>query len=347
MSITIALDAMGGDDAPLFVVNGTEIARARYPDAKFIMYGDEQRILPLLSKKKKLIECCEIRHTDAVVGPDDKPSQALRHGQESSMRKAIDAVASGEATGVVSAGNTGALMAMAKYVLKTVKGIDRPAIASFFPTVHGESTMLDLGANVECDSNNLVQFAVMGAAFARTVLGVECPSVALLNVGVEEMKGHEAVRNAAQVLHNSDFPFNFYGFVEGGDIALGTVDVVVTDGFTGNIALKATEGTAQLYSRFLRAAFKRSVFSRVGYLLAKPALDTLRHKLDPRVYNGAMFVGLNGVVVKSHGGTDATGFASAIGVAVDMVKGRYGDLILEDCERLSAPSQTLRQAAAS
>lgn len=345
--ITIALDAMGGDHAPVFVVNGIDIARARFPDTNFILYGDEQRILPLLQKKRKLKDRCEIRHTDVVIGADDKPSQALRRGRRSSMRQAIDAVASGDAQGVVSAGNTGALMAMAKYVLKTIEGVDRPAIASFFPTARGESTMLDLGANVDCDANNLVQFAVMGAAFARTVLGVQRPSVGLLNIGVEEVKGHDAVRRVAQMLRESDPPFDFYGFVEGGDIALGTVDVIVTDGFTGNVALKTVEGTARLYSRFLRAAFRRSVFSRLGYLLARPALETLRHKVDPRVYNGAMFVGLNGIVVKSHGGTDATGFASAIGVAVDMVKGRYGDLILADFERFGAPIQPIPQAATS
>ncbi len=345
--ITVAVDAMGGDRAPVLVVNGTDIARARFPDVRFILYGDEGRISPLLRKKRRLRELCEIRHTDEVVGAEDKPSQALRRGQRSSMRQAIDAVATGEAEGVVSAGNTGALMAMAKYVLKTVKGVDRPAIASFFPTMRGESTMLDLGANVDCDTNNLVQFAVMGAAFARTALGVQRPSVGLLNVGVEDVKGHDAVRNAARMLRESDLPFEFYGFVEGNDIGAGTVDVIVTDGFTGNVALKTAEGTARLYSRFLRAAFRRSLISRLGYLLAKPALEALRQKVDPRVYNGALFVGLNGIVVKSHGGTDATGFASAIGVAVDMIRGRYGDLIVADCERFSTRSQPVPQAAAS
>jgi glycerol-3-phosphate acyltransferase PlsX len=237
-------------------------------------------------------------------------------------------------------------MAMAKFVLKTVPGIDRPAIASFFPTMRGESTMLDLGANVDCDANNLVQFAVMGAAFARTSLGIQRPTVGLLNVGVEDVKGNEAVRNAGQILKEVQLPFEFAGFVEGDDIGAGTVDVVVTDGFTGNVALKTAEGTSRLYTSFLAAAFRCSVISRLGYLLAKPALEALRQKVDPRVYNGALFVGLNGVVVKSHGGTDATGFASAIGVAIDMVSGHYSDLIVADCEQFSGAVEPVQRAAA-
>ena len=345
-TITIALDAMGGDTAPRLVIEGTKIAHERFPGARFLLFGDERQIAPILERERGLREVCEIRHADDVVGPEDKPSQALRRGGKSSMRLAIDAIAGGDAGGVVSAGNTGALMALAKFVLKTVPGIERPAIASFFPTMRGESTMLDLGANVDCDANNLVQFAVMGAAFARTALGIQRPTVGLLNVGVEDVKGNEAVRTAGQILRSVRLPFEFAGFVEGDDIGAGTVDVIVTDGFTGNVALKTAEGTSRLYSSFLAAAFRRSVISRLGYLLAKPALEALRQQVDPRVYNGALFVGLNGVVVKSHGGTDATGFASAVGVAIDMVSGRYSDLIIAGCEQFSAAVEPVHQAAA-
>jgi len=252
------------------------------------------------------------------------------------MRLAIDAVQAGTAAGVVSAGNTGALMAMAKFVLKTLPGIDRPAIASFFPTLRGESVMLDLGANLSCDSDNLVQFAVMGHVFARTVLGILKPTVGLLNVGSEEVKGHEAVREAFAILRATSQPGEFHGFIEGDDIARGTVDVIVTDGFTGNVALKTLEGTAKLYAEFLKRSFKASLIARFGYLLARPALNALRVRTDPRRYNGAIFLGLNGVAVKSHGGTDALGFANAIGVAVDMITQKSLDKIREDFARYTA-----------
>jgi glycerol-3-phosphate acyltransferase PlsX len=261
---------------------------------------------------------------------EDKPSQALRSGRGSSMRLAIDAVHNGEANAVVSAGNTGALMAMAKFVLKTMPGIDRPAIASFFPTLRSESVMLDLGANVQCDADNLVQFAVMGNVFARTVLGVREPSMGLLNVGSEELKGHDAVKVASGILRQATLPGKFYGFVEGDDITRGTVDVIVTDGFTGNVALKSIEGAVKLYSHFLRQTFKSSWIAGIGYLLARPAMNALRARVDPRRYNGAIFMGLNGVCVKSHGGTDAFGFANAIGVAVDMVTNGATEKMRED-----------------
>ena len=327
---------MGGDRAPELVVKGVDIAHLRYPEVRYLLVGDRSRLEPLLARYRRVGECSEVRHTEHAVGEQDKPSQALRRGTDSSMRLAIDAVRDGEAAGVVSAGNTGALMAMARFVLKTLPSIDRPAIAGFFPTQRGESAMLDLGANVDCDANTLVQFAVMGAAFARIVLGIERPTVGLLNVGVEELKGNEAVKTAGQLLKEADLPMEFYGFVEGDDLAAGTVDVFVTDGFTGNVALKTAEGMARLYTSFLAASFRRSLFSRLGYLLAKPALQALRARIDPRVYNGAMFVGLNGVVVKSHGSTDAMGFASAVGVAVDMAQGRISERIVADFERFGA-----------
>ena len=327
---------MGGDRAPELVIKGIDIAHLRRPDVRFLLVGDRARIEPMLERYPRVAECSEVRHTDEVVGDADKPSQALRRGTQSSMRLAIDAVGAGEAAGVVSAGNTGALMGMARFVLKTLPGIDRPAIVGFFPTQRGESAILDLGANVECDAETLVQFAVMGAAFARIVLGLEKPSVGLLNVGSEELKGHDAVKTAAQLLRGADFPMDFYGFVEGDDLGTGTVDVFVTDGFTGNVALKTAEGTARLYTSFLAAAFRRSLFSRLGYYLAKPSIDALQKRVDPRVYNGAMLVGLNGIVVKSHGGTDAMGFASAVSVAVDMVLGQISERIVADFSRYGA-----------
>jgi len=335
-SICVALDAMGGDRAPEMVVKGANIARQRFPSVKYLLFGDERRLKPLLDRYSALRKTSEIRHTDKVVAGEDKPSTALRAGRGSSMRLAVDAVQSGDAAGIVSAGNTGALMAMAKVVLRTLPGIDRPAIASFFPTLRGESVMLDLGANLSCDAENLVQFAVMGNVFARTVLGTLRPTVGLLNVGSEEVKGHEAVREAAALLKATPLPGEFHGFVEGDDIARGTVDVIVTDGFTGNVALKTLEGTTKLYAEFLRRSFKSSLVASLGYLLARPALNALRVRTDPRRYNGAIFLGLNGVAVKSHGGTDALGFANAIGVAVDMITQKSLDKIREDFARFTA-----------
>ncbi len=339
---------MGGDKAPGIVVKGIDIARKRHPHARFLLFGDERRLGPIVKRFPKIADRVEIRHAPQVIGSEDKPSQALRRGKDSSMRLAIDAVRGGDAAGVVSAGNTGALMAMAKVVLKTVEGIDRPAMAGVVPTKRGESVILDLGANVECTSENLVQFAIMGAEFARSVLGVRKPMVGLMNVGVEELKGHEDVKLAAQVLREStDLPLAFEGFVEGDDVGQGTVDVFVTDGFSGNILLKTAEGTAKLYSEMLRSAFRRSVLSRIGYLLARPALQTIRKKVDPRTYNGALFVGLNGVVVKSHGGTDAIGFANAIGVAADLIRGRFNEQIVRDLQTLSNQSAPRTEAAVS
>jgi glycerol-3-phosphate acyltransferase PlsX len=342
--LTIALDAMGGDQAPQMVLEGADIARKRFPRVRYIVFGDEQRIRPLLDRADGLSGVCTVRHTPDAVASSDKPSVALRTGRRSSMRLAIDAVDAGEAVGVVSAGNTGALMAMSKIVLRTVPGIDRPAIASYFPTLRGESVMLDLGANVVCDADNLVQFAVMGEVFARTVFGVSQPSIGLLNVGSEEQKGHEEVRAAAAQLRSTDLPIRFHGFVEGDDITAGTVDVVVTDGFTGNIALKTAEGTAKLYSEFLRGAFRSSLVARIGYLFARNALNKVRKRTDPRRYNGAVFLGLNGVVVKSHGGTDALGFANAIGVAVDMAVNDFNDRIRDEIAHLHAATAAKPQA---
>lgn len=319
-NVVIALDAMGGDDAPDIVIKGVDIVRVQFPDARFLLFGDENRLNPLLDDYPAVRDICEIRHTDQAIKGEDKPSHALRKGRQSSMRLAIDSVRDGEAGGVVSAGNTGALMAMAKFSLRTLPGIDRPALASMLPSPKGETVMLDLGANVECDADNLVQFAVMGADFARAVLGRVPPRVGLLNVGSEDLKGSDTIKAAGERLRAiPNPPFEYYGFVEGDDITRGVVDVVVTDGFTGNVALKTAEGVATLFSNFLRAGFQRSLMSKIGYLLSRHGLQILKDRLDPRLYNGGVFLGLNGVCVKSHGGTDAFGFANAVAVTIEMV----------------------------
>ncbi len=332
--LVIALDAMGGDYAPDMVVGGAALARRRLPHVKFLMFGDSAALRPLVARQAALADGVEIRHSDQVVKSDDKPSTALRNAKQSSMRFAIDAVKAGEAAAAVSAGNTGALMAMSKFVLKTMTGIDRPAIVTAVPTTRGQCCVLDLGANVQCSSENLVQFAVMGEVFARTVLGVSKPTVGLINIGIEEIKGNEEVKEAAGILRASSLPLEFKGFIEGDDIAAGTVDVAVTDGFTGNVALKVAEGTAKLLSRFLREAFRSSWRGRMGYLLARPALAAMRERSDPRRYNGAILVGLNGIVVKSHGGTDALGFSNAIGVGVEMAVNGFLPKMRDDFERL-------------
>lgn len=317
--ITLSIDAMGGDAAPAVVMDGITEARARYPSVKYLVFGRSEEIKPYLDASPNLASCCEIRHTDDVVTGEQKVSQAIRQGRGSSMGKAIAAVKEGQAHGVVSAGNTGALMAMSKLSMRTLPGIDRPAICSLFPTQTGETVMLDLGANAQCDVRNLVEFAIMGACFARAMTGLERPRVGLLNIGSEDLKGTDVLRDAAALLRETDLAMNFVGFIEGDDITKGTVDVVVTDGFTGNVSLKTAEGTAKLYTQFLRSAFKSSLMAKLGYLLIRPVLKQVMARTDPRKYNGALFVGLNGVAVKSHGGTDALGFANAIGVAVDMV----------------------------
>ncbi len=344
--VTISIDAMGGDHAPEMVVEGVRLAHVRLPHVRYLLFGDEARVEPLLDRCPELRGVCTVRHTPEAVSGDAKPSQVLRTGRRSSMWLAVDAVAKGEAAGVVSAGNTGALMAVSKFVLRMLPGIDRPAIAGLFPTERGETVMLDLGANIDCDANNLVEFAVMGEVFARHVLGLEQPTIGILNVGSEDMKGNDAVKAAANRLRDSGLPIRFHGFVEGNDICAGTVDVVVTDGFTGNIALKTAEGTVKFYSSFLRQAFQNSILAKLGFLLAKQALTKVKVRTDPRRYNGAMFLGLNGIAVKSHGGTDAFGFANAVGVAVDLVAHGYNDRIRKEFDRLKTAEAPPSQRAA-
>lgn len=334
--ITIAVDAMGGDHAPGMVIEGIAQARTLYPDTKFMIFGDTTKVMPLLEQHVELKAVSEVIHTDDVVSSHMKPSQALRKGRKSSMGLAIQAVKDEVANVAISAGNTGALMALSKFMLRTMPGIDRPALIAPLPTLRGESVMLDLGANVECDSNNLVQFSIMGAAYVRTVLGQSRPSVALLNVGTEDLKGKDSIKAAADTLKESrHLPLNFVGFVEGNDIASGEVDVVVTDGFTGNVALKTAEGTARLVTDLLGRAFRSSFLTKMGYLLSRQGLRSLKDHLDPNNHNGGVFLGLNGLVMKSHGGANAHGFASAVTSAIDMAQNDLIRLISEDLHEIA------------
>ncbi|MFP3921463.1 MAG: phosphate acyltransferase PlsX [Dichotomicrobium sp.] len=336
-AITIAVDAMGGDHGPAISVAGTALSAVRHPDARFLLFGDEEQIKPLVEAHPELADKVEIFHTDIAVAMDARPSQALKQGRwKSSIWLALEAVKRGDADVVISAGNTGALMAMAKFCLRTVPGIDRPAIAALWPTVDSECIVLDVGANVGADARQLVNFAEMGAAMARALFQVEKPSVALLNVGVEEIKGLDEVKKANAALASSTLPVTYYGYVEGNDVGQGVVDVVVTEGFTGNIALKTAEGTARQIAEYFRAAVNRSLLSRVGAFLAQGAFRALRKKMDPRQMNGGVFLGLNGVVIKSHGGTDAVGFASAVDLGYDMARSKLCDSIARDVSKFQA-----------
>lgn len=332
-NIIIALDAMGGDKAPGIVIDGAARALERRPNITYRIYGDETRLRPLLAAHPRL-PMSFLHHTPDFIPGDMKPSVALRQGRNSSMRLAINAVAAGDAHGVVSAGNTGALMALARLVLGMLPGIERPAIASLLPTMRGRCVMLDLGANLECDPENLVQFAIMGSLFARAALGTRQPNVGLLNIGTEEMKGHDEIRAAAAILRETPLHGRFVGFVEGDQIPAGHVDVVVTDGFTGNIALKSAEGTARLCGHFLKRAIESSWIARLGALLASGAFRKMKHEMDPRGYNGAMLLGLQGVCVKSHGGTDAYGFANAIEVAAQLAEQNLNETIRSEFSTL-------------
>ncbi|HEU4660041.1 MAG TPA: phosphate acyltransferase PlsX [Pseudolabrys sp.] len=320
--VRIALDVMGGDYGAPVVIPGAEIALTRHPDIEFSLFGDRSAVEPTLQKHPKLRTNASLVHTEVAIRMDDKPSQALRYGRwKSSMWLAIDAVKKGAADAAVSAGNTGALMAMARFNLKMLPEIERPAIAALWPTLKGESIVLDVGASIGADADHLVSLAAMGSAMARVLFDIERPTVGLLNIGVEEVKGLEEVRQAGQILREGESPyFDYVGFVEGDDIGKGTVDVVVTEGFAGNIALKTAEGTARQLGQYLKSAMSRTWQAKLGYLLARQAFRTLREKMDPRKSNGGVFLGLNGIVIKSHGGTDAEGFAAAIDMAYDMVR---------------------------
>jgi glycerol-3-phosphate acyltransferase PlsX len=321
---------MGGDAGPGVVLAALARSIVRHPSVRFLLHGDEALLKPLLARRAKLRARAEVRHSAERVRMEEKPSQALRRGRNTSMWRALESVAKNEAEVAISAGNTGALMAMAMFQLGVIEGIDRPAIAALWPTKRGQTVVLDVGANIGTDAQQLVDFAVMGEAFARAILGLERPKVGILNVGAEDLKGNEAVRGAAQILRSAELPMEFLGFVEGDDISEGTADVVVTDGFTGNIALKTAEGIASLIVFYLRSALRRGFLSRLGAFIASGAFRALRRKLDPRAQNGGIFLGLNGVVVKSHGGADALGFASALDMAVDMARAQIVPKIASD-----------------
>ncbi|HVV60511.1 MAG TPA: phosphate acyltransferase PlsX [Pseudolabrys sp.] len=344
--VRIALDVMGGDHGASVVLPGADLSLVRHPDIEFVLFGDRAVVEPTLEAYPKLKANARFVHTEVAIRMDDKPSQALRYGRwKSSMWLAIDAVKKGEADVAVSAGNTGALMAMARFNLKMLEGVERPAIAALWPTLKGESIVLDVGAAIGADAPHLVNLAAMGSAMARVLFDIERPTVGLLNIGVEEVKGLEEVREAGRILREGQFPyFDYVGFVEGDDIGKGTVDVVVTEGFSGNIALKTAEGTARQFAQYLRSAMSRTWQAKLGYLLARSAFRMLRDKMDPRKANGGVFLGLNGVVIKSHGGADAEGFAAAIDIGFDMVRYELLAKIGQSLARDRSASQTARMA---
>ncbi|WP_426035632.1 phosphate acyltransferase PlsX [Brevundimonas sp. DC300-4] len=333
----ISLDAMGGDHGPPVVVGGIRdyIRRHGEQDVRFLLHGDEQAIVAELAKFNLTSEVCDIRHTDKKIASDEKPAQAMRRGKGSSLWNAIEAVKSGEAGAVVSAGNTGALMAISKLILRmAAPGLERPAIVASWPTQRGVTAVLDVGANIESDAEQLVEFAIMGEAFHTAVHGTARPTIGILNVGSEDMKGHEEVREAARILREGGLGLNYHGFVEGDDIAKGTVDVVVTDGFTGNIALKTAEGVARFISVLLKEALTSSLQAKAGAFIAMPALKAMAQKIDPSAINGGPLLGLNGIVVKSHGGADAKGFGNAIRIAVDLARSDYMQTVGANLGRL-------------
>ncbi len=321
---------MGGDHGPKATIQGVQMASKIYPHVKFKLFGDKKKSEDQLNKC--LLNNYDFFHTHENIRSDDEPVNALRKLKKSSMRLGINDVSENIADGFVSAGNTGALMAISKFVLKTLSGINRPAIAGLMPTLKGQTVILDLGANVDCSNHNLVQFALMGDIFSQAVLGIQKPKIGLLNVGSELIKGNDIVKQTYADLSKIKKKINFHGFVEGNDINKGIVDVVVTDGFSGNIALKTAEGVAELIFTFLKNSYNSSFISKIGYVLSKPALNRFKTRIDPRKYNGAVLLGLNGIVVKSHGGTDAFGFCNAIGVAVSLIENSYINQIKKKME---------------
>ena len=336
----IAVDAMGGDEGVRVMIEGAALARRRHDRFKFLLVGDEERIKAALENHPNLRSASEILHCDDVVAGDEKPTQALRRAKTTSMGLAINAVKTGHAGAAVSAGNTGALMAMAKLALRTMPGIDRPALSALMPTL-GDSdvVMLDLGANTDCDARNLIQFSIMGAAYSRIITGRERPRVRLLNIGSEETKGTDVLRDAAAQLYaHSELSLQFDGFIEADKINRGDVDVVVTDGFSGNIALKAIEGTARFVADLLRRSFASSLRSKFGFLISRPATELLKHHLDPNNHNGAVFLGLNGIVVKSHGSASALGVANAVAVTARLLEEKLTERIAAELQHFGAES---------
>ena len=334
----IAIDAMGGDTGPSAMIAGASRALRKDPTLQFTFHGDERAVRAELERNPNLRSKVSIVHSPEAIAASEKPSQAIRRARTTSMGMAINAIKEGQADAALSAGNTGAMMAMSKLALRTMPGIDRPALAALLPTLGDTDViMLDLGANTECDAQNLVQFAVMGAAYARTVLDLPKPRVKLLNIGTEELKGTDELKDAAALLREADYlPLRFDGFTEGDQLSRGLVDVVVTDGFSGNIALKTAEGTARFVTDLLRRAFKSSLRSKAGFALSRPALNLLKHHLDPNNHNGAVFLGLNGLVVKSHGSATPKGVANAIHVAARMVRHDITQKIGDDLDNFRA-----------
>ncbi len=343
----IAIDAMGGDEGVRVMMAGVAEARRRHDGLRFSLFGDEVRIRAALDNHPNLKAASQIFHCDGVVDANEKPAAAIRRAKKTSMGLAIEAVKKGEAGAAVSAGNTGALMAMSKLALRTMPGVDRPALAALLPTLgNNDVVMLDLGANTECDARNLVQFAVMGAAYARVAMDLERPRVRLLNIGTEDLKGTDEIRAAATVLRDSaHLAMSFDGFTEGDKLASGDVDVIVSDGFSGNVALKTAEGTARFVTDLLRRAFTSSIRSKIGFLISKPAMHLLRHHLDPNQHNGAVFLGLNGVVVKSHGSANAKGVANAVHVAARLLEEDITKRISSDMAGIDPQTNMMGSAA--
>lgn len=333
--LVLSIDGMGGDSAPGIVIEGVDQVARQRRDVRFIIHGDPAQIEPLLSSAPNAAAVSRVAPAEKAISMEIKPSQALRQGRGSSLWNAVASVENGEAHAVVSAGNTGAFMAIAMFRLRMIEGVHRPALAASWPTMHGVAAVLDVGANVQADAEQLVEFAIMGEAFHRAVHGVERPKVGLLNVGAEDAKGHEEIRAAARLIRDAKLDFEFSGFVEGDDIGKGSVDVFVTDGFTGNIALKTAEGTARFLSHFIRQALTSSLQAKLGAAIASPALKQLKDRMDPSSVNGAVFLGVNGVVVKSHGGATGRGFAAAVDVAARLAKSHYREEIARNLARLA------------
>lgn len=337
----LAIDVMGGDNDPQASIDGVNLVLESYPNVTCILYGDETLINPILNQYPKIKDKVKVIHTSENISTEEKPSSALRNGKNSSMWLAIEAVKHGDADAVVSSGNTGALMAISRLVLRTLPQINRPAIVAMIPTIKGKPVALvDAGANSECNEDTLFNFAIMGDAFAKIVFNLESPKIALLNIGSEDAKGTEFIRNAMAKLKSAEGLLNIYGYVEGDGIVNGSVDVVVTDGFTGNVALKTIEGTAKFCEHYLKLAFSQSFFSKLGYLLARSALKSVFNKIDKRAYNGAMFVGLNGVVVKSHGSADGFAFSCALNTSIELVNSKINEKISQELSSYEHYSET-------
>ncbi len=339
--LVISIDAMGGDHGPAVIVPGLGVAlrSPKAAGARYLIHGEAEAVQAALRAHPAVAAVSEPRASTSVIGADAKPAHAMRRGKGSSMWNAVESVQKGEAVAAVSAGNTGALMAISRLQLRMVGGMDRPALVASWPTSRGLTTVLDVGANIVCDAERLVEFAILGVAFHRAVHGTTRPSVGLLNVGVESEKGHDDVRGAHRILSAGGFDLDYRGFVEGDDIAKGTVDVIVTDGFTGNVALKTAEGLARFFRAELRAALTSSTASKLGAFIARGALRDMARRLDPGAVNGGPFLGLNGIVVKSHGSADAGGFAHAVEMAIDLARGDFTRAIERDLgQRAAAPS---------